>query len=501
MQSPLQIKPLIEQFGVDKTRRYLQQRWSKPENFFEFVSVFSNQLDSNIPPFHREIIGDVMKGGRNAFGAPRGGAKSTLVGQEFLTWVAVNTKYRFVLYISDTYYQAKLHVGALRSELEGNEMLGFVYPGLVGEKWGEEGIVVNGLGGDCYIMPLGAGMKVRGLKYKTTRPQLVIIDDLENLDVVYSAERRRKLKRWFDFDLDPALDKNNKNVVYIGTILHYHSLLKQILEKQEKYRSWRTRLYKALVDGKSFWEDRYPADYLQAIKTNPDHPDYVGSIVFAQEYQNEPQDDQDRIIKLGWLKNYHFATIVSQQEGDNHEARLKSWLKNKEVVAGVDPAISEKEQADFFAFYTYAFEESTGNEYQLDLVQEKIKDPAKQAEIIADGVEKWGISTIGIESVAYQAGLSQLVRAELQRRRIYTCRVIAIRTDKDKIRRARIHSSAFEAGFIHLRRDHEKASILLQEIEQFPLGEHDDTFDALMLGREARRRPKARVFAKNPLNK
>lgn len=495
----ISIQRLVREFGSVRAAAYLRHRFSKPENFFEYTSLYSELLENDVPEMHQEIVGMYMQGGRIAGCAPRGGAKSTVTGLEFAPWIALNGKRRFILYISDTFTQAKLHVGTIRDQLETNEKVRFVYPSAKGEKWGEEGIEINTIdGGTCFILPLGAGMKVRGLRYKGRRPDQAIIDDLENLEIVYSAERRKKLQRWFDFDLEPGLDRYNKNIIFIGTMLHYHALLMQVVHKKGKYASWKTFFYKALDEqGKSFWESRYPTEYLKAIKDNPEHPDYVGSIVFAQEYQNEPQDDNDRIIKIAWIQGYNYNEEWRKIEAENDEERKKKWRRKLERVGGVDPAISESEGADYFAFYSMGVDQQTGNEYQFDLVRDKIPDINEQVRVICDGVQQWELEVLGIESVAYQSGLARLVRVELQRRRVF-CRVVPIKTDKDKIRRARIHSSAFEAGFVKLRQDHEKYDIIRTELEEFPLGEHDDTFDSLMLAREARRAPRARVISEKP---
>lgn len=498
----LEITKLVERFGEEKARLFLQDYYSKPEHFWDFAALFSGLMGDAVPDFHRELVKELMVPGKFAGAAPRGGAKSTVVGLIFAAWLALNGKRWFIPYISDTFLQAKLLAGGLKAEIESNPKINFVYPNAVSKRWGEEGFVINGLQHECYILPLGAGMKIRGLKFKNHRPDHVIIDDLENMEVVYSKERRQKLQKWFDYDLEPAMDRYNKNITYIGTILHYHALLKQVLEKKGKYSGWRTRIWKAIDElGRSFWPARFPVEYLMAMRDDPNHPDYVGSIVFAQEMQNEPQDDQDRIIKIDWLREYNFREKWVGNVAETDEARMWMWLNKLEREAAVDTAISDEETSDFFAMYVGGFEQSTAFEYMLDLVHDHISDINKQVEVICDKVVEWKLTKLGIESVAFQKGLYTLVKKELNRRAIYTCQVVPIKTDKDKIRRARIHSSGFEAGHIYFRSDHQKCAILKDEILEFPLGAHDDAFDALMLYREQRQAKRARAIANNPLRR
>lgn len=489
----LQIQKLVDNYGKEKTRSYLVKRFARPEAIVEFKNLFPNHITTQSPPFHKEILSEIPKGGKQANAAPRGFAKSTIIDVIGAGWLAVNSHYHFILIISDTYTQAKMHLGALKDEFETNAWLNWLYGNLKGSVWGEDRIIVKGRDGPVMIMALGAGMKIRGLKFRQYRPELAIIDDLENTEMVYSADRRQKLERWFNFDLMPALAVP-KNVMYLGTILHYNALLKKVIDKAGKYQGWKTGLYKALTDGESLWPTQYTTKYLTAIRDDPTHPDYVGSIVFSQEYQNEPQDDQDRIIRLEWVKYYTYAAKFKEFDGIHDIQRKESFRKSLKVFAGVDPAIGEKEQSDNFSMYVFGLDEKTGMEYQLDLIHGKftIDD---QVERIVNCCKLWDIDVLGIESNAYQAGLYQLVRLALQKAGMKT-KLRKIITDRDKIRRARIHSVAFEGGFVKLRQDHKNVDIIKKEIEEFPLGEHDDAFDSLMLAREARQKPKPRAFTK-----
>lgn len=491
-QEPL-IQSLIAKYGTEVAKSYLLQRFSGPLGIIDFKNLFPDHLSSKSPEFHDEILKALPIGGKNAFAAPRGFAKSTTVNVVGLSYLAVHSTYHFILLISDTYTQAKLHLGALKAELEQNSALHWLYGDVIGEPWGEDRIVVNGLNGPVMIMALGAGMKIRGLKFLQYRPQLAVIDDLENLEVVYSAERRAKLERWFNYDLQPGLAVP-KNIIYLGTILHYHALLKKVIDRAGQYAGWKTRLYQAITpEGKSLWPEAYTVEYLQGIRDDPHHPDYVGSLVFSQEYMNQPQDDQDRIIKLDWIKDYNYWARVRTFEGISDIQRQSLFLKTLEIYAGVDPAIGEKEASDSFSMYVMGLDKATGDELMLDLVYGKYSID-EQVVIIVKLCKEWSIDTLSIESNAYQAGLYQLVKAALQKAGL-TTKINKVITDKDKIRRARIHSVAFEGGFVKLRLDHPNYDIIRKDLEEFPFGEHDDAFDSLMLAREGRVHPKPRAFA------
>lgn len=477
------IKKLLaiqDKLGEAASREFLQYHYSLPENIGQFLRLFPDHIIEKSPDFHIEVLNEFVKGGRVAIGAPRGFAKSTITNVISASYFAIYSKYHFILIISDTYTQAKMQLGALKSELENNEMLRDIYGELKGSTWGEDTIIVNGLYGEVMIKAVGAGMKIRGLKYNQYRPELAIIDDLENQEAVANKERRDKLERWFNYDLMPGLAKNG-NIIYLGTILHYSALLKKVIDRDGKYESFRTRLYKAITDGKSIWPAQYTVEKLIAMRDNPKDPHYVGALVFAQEYQNEPQDDKDRMFQIEWLsKQYSLAETehVWKLSNPDNKGRWHEGFFSK-IMGGVDPAISEKTTADYFAMVTIGIAKETGDIYILDYFRDRIGDPMKQVQVILDKYEEWGHDKIRIETVAYQQGLYSLVRTEGAKKNLYPP-LSSFKPDRDKVRRANVHSSNFSGGLVRLRTDHHQFKDFYEELLQFPLGEHDDMLDAYM---------------------
>jgi hypothetical protein len=182
------------------------------EQFGQFF--FKNHLKLATPEFHRDIY-KMYQGNdeRIGIGAPRSHAKSTITDIVYLAWIICNKKAHFVLLTSDTYTQSALFLDGLKAELESNDRLKAFYGDLTSAKWAEGELVTNGI----LIKAIGAGMKVRGLKYKEFRPDLIIVDDLENDELVESKERREKLERWFNGALIPCLAKGGR-LIMIGTI-------------------------------------------------------------------------------------------------------------------------------------------------------------------------------------------------------------------------------------------------------------------------------------------
>ena len=148
------IKQIRAEYGNRVASEWTKRFLERPENIVDFVNLFPNHATDKTPDFHKEILNDFPLGGRQANVAPRGMAKSTLTNVIGGAWFSLYSKAHFILLISDTYTQAKLQLGALKSELEDNEILHEIYGNPVSKTWGEDKIIVNGIHRQTMIMAL-----------------------------------------------------------------------------------------------------------------------------------------------------------------------------------------------------------------------------------------------------------------------------------------------------------------------------------------------------------
>jgi hypothetical protein len=477
------ISELIQEVGRQKARAYLLRFFENENNLKYFAACFPSHIGSPLPDYQRETYLLIPEAQRLVEAAPRGSGKSTTIDVVVLAYYALFNKSPFSILVSDTLFQSTLHLDALKNELETNEIIQFLFGSVKGDVWGAESIMIKTKYGDSLILAKGAGQQIRGLKFREHRPHLVIVDDLENDEIVESDERRTKLEHWFRYNLLMGLSKDWNKVIMLGTVLHEYCLLKKIIDHKEPYQGWTTRKYQAIKeDGQSFWEKQFPLSFLTSIRDDPTNPEYVGTLVFAQEMQNDPRSDKDRIIKDAWIKTYSSSMKITDE-----------WLKDLKIYGGVDPAISDKEGSSYFSFTTIGIDKE-GHIWHLETIRGKIS-VLEQINVILDCYTKWKHDLIGIESIAYQKVLSQLVKSEGGKREpsVYPS-IKELFTDKDKSRRLVLQSSKFEGGFIHLDNDSSEIEQLKKEISAFP-AEPNDTIDSLVLALETASKPKARVFA------
>jgi hypothetical protein len=183
----------------------------------------------------------------DAIAAPRGEAKSTLVSQLFVLWCLVTGRKRYPVIVMDSIDQAYPMLEAIKAELEFNPRLAMDFSEACGQGrvWQAGSIVTRN---DAKVQVAGSGKKLRGLRHGPYRPDLAVLDDIENDEQVRNPEQRDKLQNWLTKTVLPLGGAGAKfDVVYIGTILHYDSVLSRTLAN----KMWRAARFKALLQ----WPD------------------------------------------------------------------------------------------------------------------------------------------------------------------------------------------------------------------------------------------------------
>ena len=424
-------------------------------------NILKDHMVLEIPEFHKEIY-DIITSGekRVAIAAPRGHAKSTIISLAYTLWNALHEKKKFIIICSDTFPQAKMFLETIKTEIETNALLKSIYGNQKTDKWTESDIELR-----CgvRIMAKGAEMKFRGLKYGRHRPDLIIIDDLENDEMVESKERRDKLERWFNGTLLPATDIDTGQIVYIGTILHDDALLIKVLNR---YPGWITRLYKAIQDdGSALWPEHLSVETLERMKQ--EHTSVGLLDIFMCEYMNDPITDENREFKREFFKYYHEVPE----------------LRAMKIAITVDPAISKKEKADYSVIYVQGVDKDN-KRYCLDYTRKRL-DPYELCNEIFRLYDKWKPWTVGIEKVAYQEALIYIVKDEMRKRNVFF-KVSEISTRREKEMKIRGLVPMYRAGVMYHSPKHTE---LEEELLRFPKGRTDDIIDAQAMQQELVRKP------------
>lgn len=478
----------------DVVRRTLFTLFQQPECIHHFGWFINRRyVELETPYFHKEIltIASNQDVKFSAFGAPRGHAKSTTVDFTYAMWSTCYEKHHFGVITSDTVTQSIEFVNALKDELESNVVVSWLFgtievdqvktegnedewdddwrddleetqsnltvQSLKGSEW-RDGDFVTSTG--VRWVAKGAGMKIRGLRWREHRPDLMLFDDLENDERVATPEQRKKLKNWFNKAALPALARHGRAII-VGTILHHDSLLANILANKDMYASWKTKLYKAIMqneDGYDFalWEDHISLEDLQRMRDDPTYSGYIGSLAFAQEYQNQPFDPDDAIVQPEWIQRIEPGKVPER-------------VQMVASAIAVDPAASERTTADPTA-KIYAELYTDGNLY-VKAIGNKRMSPTKAAKELKD----WNI-VFEPNRVGMEEGVLGLVFKDM----LAGVPMIGLKPDTDKVRRLLAVSRFFESGRIFIVKGIKNEQALVDQLTEFPSGSHDDMVDALV---------------------
>lgn len=312
------ISPFPE--GESKSERLARAREDK---FYAFRTYFPHYFTLPPAPFHEEMVALLDARKPVAVAAPRGHAKSTIVTFAYPLHQILFNQRRHILVISDTLQQATDFVMRMRLELEENPRILEDFGDLKTRTWGDEEFITrNGI----RVLARGSGQRVRGLVYRQYRPDLILVDDLENDQNVRNPRLVKAKYQWLVEAVYPALEPGGSLFV-VGTLLSRRSVLAQLMENE----AFISRLWRAIDEsGNPSWPARYSRDELARLKG------VMGSVAFNKEFQNDPRDEEG-LFREEWLRFYHPDEIRG--------GRLV-------VFGGIDPSVGSGASSDYKAIIT-----------------------------------------------------------------------------------------------------------------------------------------------------
>ena len=318
--------------------------------------------------FHTELAANLdwaVKPGNRLIGAiPREHAKTTF-GTVALTLREIcRGEKQNIMLVAANSAEAEVKLRQIVDELETNPALIAGFGGRIAPARDTKGHTVAYadneiiLAGGCRVCTIGFGGKVRGQLSGGRRLDLVILDDPEDDSTVANPARRKKLRDWVDRALLNALDVELGSLVWLGTLLHHDSVLAQWMAAQAKLANWRVIEYSALDDsGTPLWPGRWSREKLALRKRE------IGERAFAQEYLNKPVSMAGQLFKPGCFPVYNPSTLQLNNDG--------CFIGNSPltVVAGIDPAIGQNAEHDYFAAIVLGIDQQKRT-FVLDVVRE-----------------------------------------------------------------------------------------------------------------------------------
>lgn len=244
------------------------------------------------PAFHSEMMDLYMKNRFVGLAAPRNHAKSTVTTLFYVVYCILFQTKKNIVIVSATEDMAIRFLRRIKEELTTNKFILWAFGQLQSDKWSETEIrTTTGV----VVHAKGRGAQLRGLIDGANRPDLIIMDDSEDDEMVRSELRRYDFESWFNSTVLPTLAPKSGQCIVIGTILHMDSLLNRIVN-QHLYPEFVTNIYSAITSsGISLWPDRFPLEMLEATKASYIQRDQLAQ--FFMEWMNDPTPAENAEFK------------------------------------------------------------------------------------------------------------------------------------------------------------------------------------------------------------
>lgn len=469
-----------------------------------FTTVEPHDLlkpDTPSPPFHyeladklREILTDTTRERKLAIAAPRGHAKSTIANNILSIWAIMyvhDIGERYIVIAGDKQEAGKRFLDVVKSEIEDNEVLKADFGALRGDVWNAMEIV---LANDVKITAVGSGEAVRGLRYGSFRPGIIICDDIENETTTATVAQIQKTMDWLDKVILP-LGHGKTKFLLIGTILTYNSVLNSVLNNRGDWDCFRYQALQAWPERMDMWNEfteiiseRTDGDtpqqaarnaYERALAYYNENADEmaigadvlwperisllelfikraVSRLAFLTEWMNDPLDDDSRTFQKIWYYGEH----------ELDESSMDYYM-------GVDPSLGKTARADNSVIVIVGRHRNTGICYVIE-VDARVRSTDKIIDAVIEKATRYNFTAMSMESVFFQ----KLLMDQVIERAAKQGMTLPMREFGSKIKKTvRIASLEPMVTGGQIRFHHTQLQ-MLTEMQTFPKGS-DDRLDAL----------------------
>lgn len=401
------------------------------------------------------------KSARKLMLIPRGHLKTAMVTKGFAVQSVLRNPNVRILIANQVWDKSREMLGEIKQMFTDKSDLPKIFGSFMSDHWREDDIVVRQRTRALAAPTIGTS----GVEAESTSSHydIIFLDDLQGEKNFQTPEQREKVKRYYRSMID--LIEPGGLIVVIGTRWHLDDVYQYIMDNEKEYYDIMVRQVVEngrIIFPKKFQKkfdpvtkqwvsvDSHCMDYINYLKKRP-------SEEFASQYMNNPIDAENQIFKKEYFKTY-----------SDRPQRLF-------VSMTIDPAISEKQSADYFAINVAGMDENY-KIYVLDTLKGHWK-VAESIDNIFSMYQKWHPSVVGLETVAYQKALKSWLEEKMRDRGVFfPITELKRNTNESKEFRIKALEPFYRDGLI-FHAPWMKG--LEEELLQFPRGKHDDEIDAL----------------------
>jgi predicted phage terminase large subunit-like protein len=460
-----------------------------PAYFTDSGADFHGPLFEALDKLHKN------RGTKLAIVAPREGAKSTIITFAYVLKCAVEGTEPSIAILSDSSSQARELLYSIRCELEENDLLEKRYSNATGEGsvWQAAKLHLNN---GCRIAAFGRGERIRGRKNRQYRPSLIIFDDVENNESVTSQNTRTKTWRWATREVIPAGEGGKTNFLSVGSALHRECVAIKLGEQA----GWNGHMFQAIhswPERMEFWIE------WERIATNLAHHDRNER---ALAFYEKNKEEMDKAAKVYWPQRWSLYNLMARRaeigasafdteyqgipgmdgitewpdsyfrDTSDHPLWFDEWPIHKIVfkVLALDPSKGRTDRDSDYQSHVIAALTTDGDIY-IEAKMER-QHPTTMVSMSLDLFLEHKPNEMVIEEDQLGLLLPEFIQ-QATARKIMLLPMTGYIPKQHKSTRIRGHGSYLARNGLRFRHT-QGTQLLVEQMRQFPNGDHDDGPDS-----------------------
>lgn len=482
----------LEQFETDILafgQYYLKER---------IFTTDSPQFHHDLADLVEDAVFDKSVGHFIAIAAPRSHAKSMVVTVATTLW-AIMHGYHYIVIISSKQELSKILLDTIKNEIETNERLIEDYgPQFSNDVWNAMAIVTaNG----CRVQAAGAGDRLRGFNFNGYRPEIVILDDLENDDDVLNGSYRDKMHQWVNSAVIPIGTPSKTHFLYVGTLLHEDSVLRRIMKDDPRFQTVVFSAIQKMPDRLDLWDRLGEILHERVIGEDGREESAFKAAGRARQYYEENKEEMDRgavvlwadrmslydLMLIRYTQRRTFQTEYQQSPRDDSTAIFSNFafyddlpaLDQMDIYGAVDPSLGKSKRSDPSCIITIGKHKVSGIIYVID-ISTKRRSPDTIIEDILRLAVIYNYKQFAVETVAFQEFFKTQLQTRAQVAGVYLP-VKPVKPLNDKNLRISGLEPLITNKLIRFARHHVG---IIEEFRDFPNSTKDDQMDALQMATE-----------------
>ena len=288
-----------------------------------------------IPPakFHIQAAKEILKDSnlRAVYQWPRGHAKSTYMDIIIPMWLLCQKErlINVMVLVGKNEDNACTLLGDIQAELQYNKR----YIHDFGTKYNagdwQDGQFVTADG--VAFFALGRGQSPRGLRYRSNRPDYIVIDDLDDDELCRNEKRVSDLTNWVKEALFGCFGSAGGRFIMVGNLIAKNSVLQNVMDSDGVKVSKVNILDKK---GNPSWSECWSKERIKELES------FMGYRAFQKEYMNNPIIEgtvfqKKDIVFAPCLKPSQYAALVCYTDPSFKSSATADYKAT--VLAGITP--------------------------------------------------------------------------------------------------------------------------------------------------------------------